>query len=38
MADRKQRGCRLSLPPMNGEVPAKQAEGFVNAEFGNSNL
>ena len=37
-ADRKQRGCRLSLPPMNGEVPAKQAEGFVNAEFGNSNL
>ena len=26
------------MPPLNGEVTAKQAVGFTDAEFGNFNL
>ena len=37
-ADRKQRGCRLSLPPLKGEVPAKRAEGYANADLGRFNV
>ena len=26
------------MPPLKGEVPAKQVEGFANADFGNFDL